>query len=80
MSFCDHTLGVDEEKGQNLKQIPDFLVVGAGINGLLVSRNLLALGASVMLIDQVTAVSLAVFTGSYCAGQLGSGILSAASA
>ena len=43
---------MDEEKGQNLKQIPDFLVVGAGINGLLVSRNLLALGASVMLIDQ----------------------------
>ncbi len=52
MSFCDYTLRVDEEKGQNLKQIPDFLVVGAGINGLLVSRNLLALGASVMLIDQ----------------------------
>jgi len=35
-----------------LKQIPDFVVVGAGINGLLVSRNLLALGASVLLIDQ----------------------------
>jgi len=52
MSFCDYTLGVDEGKGQNLKQIPDFLVVGAGINGLLVSRNLLALGASVTLIDQ----------------------------
>lgn len=52
MSFCDYTLGVDEEKGQNLKQIPDFLVVGAGINGLLVSRNLLALGASVTLVDQ----------------------------
>ena len=35
-----------------MKRIPDFLVVGAGINGLLMSRNLLALGASVTLVDQ----------------------------
>ena len=40
------------EEGPNLERIPDFLVVGGGINGLLVSRNLLTLGASVLLIDQ----------------------------
>ena len=39
-------------EGRNLKRVPDFLVVGGGINGLLVSRNLLTLGASVLLIDQ----------------------------
>jgi len=39
-------------EGRNLKRVPDFLVVRGGINGLLVSRNLLGLGASVVLIDQ----------------------------
>ena len=35
-----------------MERIPDFAVVGAGINGLLVARSLLQQGVSVTLLDK----------------------------
>ena len=81
-------------EGRNLKRVPDFLVVRGGINGLLVSRNLLGLGASVVLIDQGEVarkaswagggivsplISVARFSCRDRVGELGAGILPAPS-